>query len=78
MSKKNPEDGAAPERTASETPALPANTKRRAASVVRSLGLAPAVAAAVLVELGVKATDMVDPAVVAAKTAAWLKAPANN
>lgn len=79
MSKKHYE--VAPESVASETPAAPAapaNVRQRAATVVRTLGLSSVVAAAVLVELGVKATDMVDPAVVKAKAAAWLKAPANN
>ena len=76
MSKKNQSDNAPGAET--DVKKVSVNTKQRAMSVIKAMKLDGHIAQAVLVEMGLKPTDMVDPIEFKSKVNAWLKAPANK
>ena len=61
-----------------ESPVIQTNTKRRAVSVIRQMKLPEHVATAVLAEMGLRATSMVDPEQFKSKASAWLVTPASK
>ena len=79
MSKKNQSASAPGEKAAgADVKKSPANMKQRAVSVIKGMKLDGHIAQAVLVEMGLKPTAMVDPSEFKKKVTAWLNAPANK